>query len=191
MTIVPNPGDLTALVNLGPPGRGAAAAFWAQHYGQLREIAERMFAREGNHTLQPTALLHEAYARMIDRARVTEEGTRFFLACFATECRRILTDHAKARNAQKRGGRARRHSYSVVEPQLGVEEVPILDLNEAIESLARVSERAAKIVDLRVFAQMNVQECALALGCSASSVDRDWRFAKSWLRSELVGEKDA
>lgn len=186
-----DPSDLTSLVNTGTASRRSARdRCWERHYPDLRKLAAQVLSGERpHHTLQPTALVNEAYLRMVDRTRVTAEGTTFFKYCFATECRRILVDQAKARLAAKRGGKAVRHSLSDVDTRLGVDDVELLDLHEAIEALGKESARMAEVVDLRIFGGMTVPECAHALGVSTRTVDNDWAFARTWLQRQLAGGK--
>lgn len=178
--------DLTALVNGGAANREAACELWVSCYPVLRRLAARaMSAGDREHTLQPTALVNEAWLRMIDRERVTEEGTSFFRSCFATECRRILVEAARRRRAGKRGGHLVRHTLSDVDSRLGRDDVDLLDLHEAIEALGRLRPRLAQVVDLRIFGGLTVPEVARELAVAPSTVDKDWAFARSWLRRKV------
>jgi len=181
------PTDLTDLFNAGLPNRQAADELWQDHNDELRKLAGQVINREQHpHSLQATALVNEAYIRMIDRERVTDEGTAFFRLCFATECRRILVDHARKRKADKRGGGAVRHSLSEADARLGVNDVDVIDLHEAIEALGKQAPRKAQVVDMRVFGGMTVPQCALALGVASGTIDNDWAFARAWLRQQLA-----
>lgn len=155
------------------------------HYAEMRRVAGRIAAREGNAAPSPTELVHEAYLRLIDQSLVTQRGKSFFLGCFARECRRILVDHARARRVVRRGGRAGHETWKTA---LGVGEdgdFGLLELNEAVEALGKVNDRMAQIVDMRVFGGLTVRECADVLGIAERTVEKDWTFARTWLRKEL------
>ena len=167
---------------------GARTRFWSRGYSELRQVAAAALAQwNGRIGLTPTDVLHEAFVRLAGRDRVTDEGTRFFYASFATECRRLLVDHHRQRIADKRGGRMQRVSLN--SGILGDSNKPfdLIDLNDAIEVLAKLDPRAAQIVDLRVFGGMSMDECAAALGVSKRTAEYDWTNARSWLRDRLDG----
>jgi len=155
-------------------------------YDQLRALAGRYMKRERpDHTLQPTALVHEAYLRLIDGDRVDLNGKTHFFALAASQMRRILADHARARNAAKRGGKTRRVS---LHDGAGFKEDGVVDmlvLDEALERLGRESPRQSRVVELRYFGGLSVEETARTLGVSASTVKGDWRVARAWLAREL------
>ncbi|MBK8101209.1 MAG: hypothetical protein IPK26_29355 [Planctomycetes bacterium] len=156
------------------------------HHASLLMMAQRLHAREAaGHSLNPTALLNEAYARLCKQPKVGAKGTLFFKACFAQECRRILVEHARKKHALRRGGDRKRETLA---DKSGVGTASSLDLlvvNDLIEGLARHSERMARIVDMRVFSDLTVAECAEVLGVSTRTVDKDWKFARAWLRKEM------
>ncbi len=180
--------DLTTLVNDGVAARDAAHEVWAAHYPELRNVAGMLLAREQRaQTLQPTALVHEAWLRLIDQTRVTDEGTRFFRSCFASECRRILVDRARARLAGKRGGGAQHETLCDVSADLEFDAADLLALSDAIEALGQHKERLARVVDLRVFGGLTMAECAEQLGVTTRTIDTDWAFARAWLRKRLAG----
>lgn len=154
-------------------------------YDQLHSIAARIFRSErSDHTLQTTALVHEAYARLIDVDVEWKDRSHFF-ALAARMMRRILVDHANARAAAKRGGDARRlplEDVIVVSPELGEE---LLSLHEALEQLAERDKRKAEILELHYFGGLTYEEMGEVLKLSNSTLDREIRFAKAWLRAKL------
>jgi len=158
-------------------------------YDELRRLAASFMAREPvGHTLQPTALVHEAYLRLVDRTRTGFTGRTHFLAVSAQVMRRLLIDHARKRGAVKRGLGWRRvtlgpGSDASASAALGAED--LLSLDAALNKLAEFDERQAQIVTLRFFGGLNVEEVAEALGVSKRTVESDWRHARAWLRVEL------
>ena len=137
------------------------------------------------HSLQATALVNEAYLRLVDVHRIDWQDRVHFLAMAARLMRRILVDHARARNYRKRGGGAVR--VTLAESVVLIDEPPsdILALDDALQSLAVLDERKSRVVELRFFGGLSVEESAVALKVSPETVTRDWNFAKSWLRREL------
>lgn len=155
-------------------------------YDELKSLAARYMARERNdHTLQPTALVHEAYLRLADSDATVDRNRAQFFARAATIIRRVLIDHAKKRNAVKRGGNRNRvliegDFFSAPEQSLD-----ILTLNEKLDQLANIDPRMSRIVELRAFGGLTIAETADALDISTSTVERDWDFACSWLKKEI------
>jgi RNA polymerase sigma factor (TIGR02999 family) len=158
-------------------------------YDELRRLAGAYMAREHpGHTLQPTALVHEAYLRLVDQTRTGFKGRTHFLAVGAHVMRRLLIDHARRRGAAKRGLGWRRVTLDTGREAsraeaLGAEE--LLSLDAALDRLAELDEREARIVTLRFFAGLDVEEVAQAIGVSKRTVESDWRHARAWLRVEL------
>ena len=156
-------------------------------YDQLHRIAARIFRSERNdHTLQTTALVHEAYSRLIDVEVEWRDRSHFF-ALAARMMRRILVDHANARAAEKRGGKAKKlplDDVIVVSPELGED---VLNLHEALNQLAEQDSRKAEILELHYFGGLTYAEMGEVLGLSSSTLDRDMRFARAWLRTRLEG----
>lgn len=155
------------------------------HYVEMKDVARRIAAREPNAAPNPTELVHEAFIRLVDRTTVTARGTTFFVGCFARQCRRILVDHARARRAKHRGGDIPHERISSVHGADDRHEFDLLDLNDAIEVLIRMNERMGRIVEMRVFGGLGVQDCAEVLGVSTRTVDTDWAFARTWMRKQL------
>jgi RNA polymerase sigma-70 factor, ECF subfamily len=141
------------------------------------------------HSLQATALVNEAYVRLVDGKAVAWQDRAHFLAVAARVMRRILVDHARARHAQKRGGESARVSF---DDALVVTDEPrqdVVALDDALEALARFDERKSRVVELRFFGGLSVEETASVLNVSADTVMRDWRLSKAWLQRELRGEQ--
>ena len=156
-------------------------------YTELRRLAHRQMRHErGGHTLQTTAVVNEAYMRLIDLARVRWQDRAHFFAMSARLMRRILVDHARARNQLKRGGGAQQ--VTLDESLIGTA-VPmdLVALDDALQTLAKIDPRKSQVVELRMFGGLSVDESAAALQVSATTVMRDWRMAKAWLRRELQG----
>lgn len=181
-------GDITGLLAAWSAGRGGALDELMHHIHQeLRQIARVQLRRERDeHTLQPTALVNEAFLRLVKQDRVAWECRDQFYAVAATTMRRILVDYARRRHAEKRGGDPERVPWDEV--QLAIEPgVNLLDLESALSDLESLDARQARIVELRVFAGCTVDEAAQALDVSPATVKREWRAAQVWLRGELKG----
>jgi RNA polymerase sigma-70 factor (ECF subfamily) len=158
-------------------------------YDELRRLARGFMSRETpGHTLQPTALVHEAYLKLIDQTRVDWKGKTHFYAVGAKVMRRLLVDHARERGALKRGAGWRNVSLSEALDPLGGEVLDreqLLDLDSALEQLAEIDEREARVVTLRFFGGLTVEQVAEVLGMSKRTVENDWRHAQAWLRLRL------
>ncbi|MEM1011218.1 MAG: ECF-type sigma factor [Planctomycetota bacterium] len=164
---------------------------------KVREIASRLMRRErGDHTLQTTALVNEAFLKLHGDRKTQWRPTVQFYSAAAEAMRRVLVDHARSRLAEKRGGQtddggrrvSRRVSLDVAELASGDDPAAVLDVEEAIESLANVDADAAQVVRLRVYAGMSVAEVATALATSERTVAREWSFAKAWLYERLSND---
>lgn len=159
-------------------------------YQELRKIASRYLRRErGSHTLQTTALVHEAYLRMVGGSHAAWQDRTHFFAVAATVMRRILVDHARSRGAGKRGGRQVRVEWkdalAFVEGRLD----EVLAVDEALSRLSRWDARQGQVVELRFFGGLTEAEIADLLGLSLRTVKRDWSLARAWLRAELEGDR--
>jgi RNA polymerase sigma-70 factor, ECF subfamily len=144
-----------------------------------------MAGERGGHSLQATALVNEAYLRLVDGKAVEWHARAHFLAVSARVMRRILVDHARARNYQKRGGGSPRVTF---DEELAVTSEPREDLvaiDDALEALAKFDERKSRVIELRFFGGLSVEETAAVLKVSPDTVMRDWRLAKVWLRREM------
>ena len=193
--IPPDQPQVTALLHAWSGGdRAALDALLPIVYDELRRQARGALAREGvGHTLQPTALVHEAYLRLVDQTHARWEGRTQFFAVAAQLMRRVLVDRARRRHAAKRGGGAR-HLTLADADAAGVAAdaeheggVDVLALDEALTRLATLDPERARLVELRYFAGMSIPEAAAALGVSPATVGRQWAVARLWLRRELGG----
>jgi RNA polymerase sigma-70 factor (ECF subfamily) len=179
---------VTALLSEGPFEEGSpnAAKLAELVYDDLRAVAHRYFRHERpGHTLQPTAVVHEAYMRLVDASRIEWQGRTHFIAVGAKVMRRVLVDYARARNRERRGGGQKPVALENAVAPLGLEDVDGIALNEALERLAQLDPRQARIVELRFFGGMTVEDVARTLDVSKRTVEGDWTHAKAWLRSEL------
>lgn len=158
-------------------------------YAELRRQAARLLRRERrDHTLQPTALVHETYLRLIEQRAADWKNRAQFFAVAATAMRRILVDHARRHGARKRGGSWDRISFDETRGAWpGPPDVEILALEEALEELAVLDPAKVRLVELRFFAGLSLEETAAVLGVSESTVTRDWRLARAWLFRRLGG----
>jgi len=179
--------DVTqALHRLSAGDRDALDRLLPAIYGQLREQAARALRRERpDHTLTPTALVHEAYLKLVRLERVAWQDRAHFFGASANEMRRILVSHARHRRAGKRGGGV--EPVTLENALAAAQERPeeLVALDEALERLAGLDPRQVRIVECRFFAGMNVEETAEALGLSPATVKRDWTAARAWLNREL------
>jgi RNA polymerase sigma factor (TIGR02999 family) len=158
-------------------------------YDELRDLARRYMSRERrDHTLQPTALVHEAYLKLVDQTRVSWQGRTHFLAVGAQLMRRILIDHARGHRRAKRGGDWLRVTFLdglLPTPEGDLSAEQLMDLDRALEELAAVDERQARIVELRFFGGLNVAEVAATLGVSKRTIETDWSRARDWLKQHF------
>lgn len=169
-------GDGTALADLLPIV-----------YDELRRLAAGLMARERTaHTLQPTALAHEAYLRLVDESRLRWQGRPQFFALVAQAMRRILVEHARARGRTKRGGDRSRVELPDAPARVEPGTLDVLDLDDALLELAAVDPRGATVVELRYFGGMTAADAAAALGISTRSVEDDWHMARAWLKARLA-----
>lgn len=168
-------------------GGDAPARLMPFVYDELRQQARRFLSRErAAHTLQPTALVHEAYLRLVDQTSVSWQNRAHFYGVASSMMRRVLVDHARAHAADKRGG-AEAVRLSVDDVQIPLEEraASFVALDEALEKLAGFDERKAKIVEMRFFGGLTEDEIAEVLGVSTRTILRDWKTARLWLFREL------
>ena len=158
-------------------------------YTELHRMARYYMAKERRgHSLQPTALVNEAYLRLVDLNRIEWQDRAHFFAMAARTMRRILVDHARARNNDKRGGGAPRVPLELALEISLAPERHLVELDDALRRLEAVHPRKAQVVELRFFTGLSLEETAAALRISVDTVKRDWRFAKLWLLQDLVGE---
>ncbi|HEX5108767.1 MAG TPA: sigma-70 family RNA polymerase sigma factor [Vicinamibacterales bacterium] len=156
-------------------------------HGELLALARRHMARErAHHTLQATALVNEAFLRMVDMRRVEWRDRAHFFAVAARVMRHVLVDLARSKQFQKRGGRAVHVSLDDAGPLAAASGYDVVGLNDALDSLAEVDPRRGKVVELRIFGGLTIEETAATLNVSTDTVTRDWRLAKAWLGRELA-----
>jgi RNA polymerase sigma factor (TIGR02999 family) len=157
-------------------------------YAELHRLATHYISQEATgHTLQPTALVHEAYLRLIDQRRVDWRNRAQFVGLAANMMRRILVNHARDRSARKRGGGAQPVSLSLVESPSGRPDVELIALDEALERLAAADPRKARVVELKFFGGLTIEEIAEVLQISGATVEREWSFARAWLYDAIEG----
>jgi RNA polymerase sigma factor (TIGR02999 family) len=192
---LPDSTDITGLLKAwGQGDQVALEQLTPLVYAQLRAQARRYMRNERSGvTLQSTALVHETYLRLIDARDVDWRDRVHFFALSAQLMRRILVDAARARAAAKRGGRAARVEHaSAVDldqiPTVDLSAALLCELDDALEDLTRIDPRRAKVIELRLFGGLSVEETAEALEVSPQTVMRDWRLARAWLGRELRGE---
>lgn len=155
-------------------------------YEELRRLARTFLARErGGHTLQPTALVNEAYLRLVDQRSVNWQNRAHFYGIASSMMRRVLIDHARAHATEKRGGAAIHLSLDDVQVPIELRASGLLALDEALERLAAMDERKCKVVEMRFFGGLNDEEIAEVLGVTTRTVLRDWKTARLWLYREL------
>lgn len=155
-------------------------------YAELRRVAQRYLARERpGHTLQATALVHEVYLRLVPQAEATWEDRGKFVGIAAHVMRQVLVEHARSRRRLKRGGEAERLPLEGDVAAIQADADRWDDLDRALNRLAALDARQAKVVELRYFGGMTVEEAARVLGVSEKTVKRDWSVARAWLRREL------
>jgi len=159
-------------------------------YDELRRQAARYLRRERvGHTLQTTALIHEAYIRLVDQRNVQWQNRAHFFGIAAQLMRRILVDHARTKKRAKRGGSDVRVSLAEATLVTKSKDLDVVALDEALERLADIDEQQARIVELRFFSGLTVEETAEVLSISPATVKRDWSMAKAWLHREISNEQ--
>ena len=184
----PSSQNVTALLHeWGRGDRGALDRLMPVIYDELRHQAARYLRQERpGHTLQTTALIHEAYLRLVDQKNVSWQNRAHFFAIAAQLMRRILVDHARQRQAAKRGGAALRLTLDEAMALSEEPDVNLVALDEALNRLAVIDPQQSRVVELRFFSGLSVEETAEALRISPRTVKRDWNVAKAWLRREIT-----
>jgi len=183
----PRPAAVTDLLNAASRGEPLAAEqLMPLVYAQLRALAQSyMRGERRDHTLQATALVHEAYLRLVQNESIDWKGRGHFSVAAAEAMRRVLIDHARQRGAVKRGGSWNNVTLNLSDLAAGKGLNELLEVNDAIDQLTAMDPRTAQVVRLRFFAGLSVDETALVMGLSARSVDREWQYARAWLRKRL------
>lgn len=181
--------DVTGVLRAADAGDAAAAErLLPLVYEDLRALAQAHMADERrDHTLQATALVHEAYVRLIDQTRASYRDRNHFFAVAATTIRRILVDHARGKGRLKRGAGRERVGLDPAVEWSGTREMDLLALDEALGRLSALHERQGRVVELRFFGGLTIAETAEVLGVGTTTVEEDWTVARAWLRRELEG----
>ena len=187
----PSSEEVTQLLVAWSKGnKGALDQLMPMVYRELHRLARRRLDRENDgHTLQTTALVNEAYIRMVGQNKAQWQNRAHFFAIAAQMMRRILVDYARSRHYAKRGGGAPQVSFDEMLAAPGGRAADVVALDEALTTLAEFDERKSKMVELRFFGGLSIEETAEVLGVSPGTVRRDWTLAKAWLQSEI--QKDA
>ena len=175
------------LIDWGEGDQAALERLMPLVYSELRRLAGNYLRRErAEHTLQPTALVNEAYLKLVDQRNARWQNRAHFFGIAAQLMRRILVDHARQRQAVKRGGMdQQRLSITSAEAVVKQPEIDLLALNEALDELARMDPQHSRIVELKFFGGLSIEETAEVLGISHATVERDWKLARAWLRRQL------
>jgi RNA polymerase sigma-70 factor, ECF subfamily len=190
--VIGSPKQVTALLRAWSDGNeGALEQLLPLVEDELRRLARIYMAKERRgHTLQTTALVNEAFVRLVDTRGLRWQDRSHFLGISARLMRRVLVDHARARGYQKRGGGAQRVTLTDALAIASEPSLNLIDLDRALEGLAVVDARKARVVELRFFGGLSVQETSDVLHVSNDTIKRDWRLAKLWLLRELEGKRD-
>ena len=175
------------LVDWGKGDQAALEKLMPLVYDELRRLASNYLRRErATHTLQPTALVNEAYLKLVDQRNAKWQNRAHFFGISAQLMRRILVDHARQHRAVKRGGsNQQRLSITSAERVVKQPEIDLLALNEALDELTEMDPQQARIVELKFFGGLSIDETAEVLGISHATVERDWKMARAWLRRQL------
>jgi RNA polymerase sigma factor (TIGR02999 family) len=184
----PSPGAITDLLHAWSQGSDDARdRLIPLVYQELHRRASRQLRQERqDHTLEPGALVNEAYLRLVDQTRVAWQDRSHFFAVASEMMRRVLVDHARGRSAQKRGGNRQKVALDDALAWCEQQDVDVVALDEALTELAALDSRQARIVDLRFFGGLSIEETAEALGLSPATVKRDWRLARAWLKRRMA-----
>ena len=181
-----DPAEVTALLGEIRAGEDGASGKLAELvYRELRGLARAMMSENAaGHTLQPTALVHEAWLKLVGHLGAVQDRPHFF-AIAATAMRQVLADHARAQQRLKRGGEARRITFSEGDIVDARADFDLLEFSDALEKLAQISERQARVVELRLLGSLSIKETARFLGVSDRTVKTDWQMARAWLLREM------
>lgn len=190
LTMSDEPVNVTQLLRAAASGeRRDLDALMGAIYNDLRRLAvSHMRSERDDHTLQPTAVVHEAYLKLVDQRTTDWKDRAHFFAVASRIIRRLLVDHAREREAAKRGGGARRIGLDDADLTAAMPDAQLVALDEALTELAALNDRQAQIVELRFFGGLTIDEIAEALGIGKRSVDRDWQIARAWLYCRLTAD---
>ena len=175
------------LIDWGKGDQAALDRLMPLVYSELRRLASNYLRRErAEHTLQPTALVNEAYLKLVDQRNARWQNRAHFFGIAAQLMRRILVDHARQRQAVKRGGQdQQRLSITSAETVIKQPQIDLLALNEAMDELAQLDPQQSRIVELKFFGGLSIEEIAEVLSIGHATVERDWKMARAWLRKQL------
>src|SRR5262249_32499212 len=189
MSAIPTQADVTQLlINWSNGDKESLEKLIPLVYGELRRLADRYVRRERQgHTLQSTALVHEAWMKLIDQRNVHWQNRAHFFGVAAQMIRRILVDYARNRHAEKRGGHAFKLSLDDAIEVPKQRDLDLVALDDALDGLSKVDAQQGRIVELRFFAGLSIEETAEVLRISPATVKRDWVSAKAWLYREMAG----
>ncbi|HEY6328887.1 MAG TPA: sigma-70 family RNA polymerase sigma factor [Blastocatellia bacterium] len=186
----PVEGITQLLVRWGAGDKAALDELMPLVYGELRRLAVSHLRREAQwNTMQPTALVHEAYIKLVDQQSTTWRARAQFYGLATRLMRNILVDNARRAMSQKRGGIRNRLPLSAAEQTSSMPDLNLIELDDALNELAALRPRHAKIVELRFFGGLTLQETAEVMEISQSTVEREWQFAKAWLKREITGNR--
>ena len=185
----PNEQATRLLVDWSNGDRDAAARLMPLVYDELRRLARGYLRRErGDHTLQATGLVHEAYLRLVDQKTTTWKNRAHFFAAAAQLMRRILVDHARRHRSEKRGGDRTKVEFDEALMPSESRSLDVIALDDALQDLAQLNAQHSQIVELRFFGGMSIEEVAEVLDVSPRTVQREWRMARAWLRRQIFPE---
>jgi len=174
------------LIDLSNGDRNAVDILLPVIYDELRKLAANYLRRERpDHTLQPTALVHEAYLRLVDQTRVNWQNRAHFFGVAAQIMRRLLVDHARRHNAEKRGQNFQKISLDENVDRAVERSTRMIALDDALTALAEADEQKARVVELRYFGGLSIEETARVMGVTPTTIKRHWRFAKAWLHGAM------
>ena len=177
------------LIDWSNGNRDAAAGLMPLVYDELRRLARGYLQRErGDHTLQATGLVHEAYLRLVDQKTTTWQNRAHFFGVAAQLMRRILVDHARRHRTAKRGGDATKVEFDEALAPSASRSLDVIALDDALQDLAKLNLQHSQIVELRFFGGMTTEEVAEVLDVSPRTIQREWRMARAWLRRQIFAD---
>ena len=186
---IPSQEATRLLIDWSNGNREAAAGLMPLVYDELRGLARGYLQRERpDHTLQATALVHEAYLRLVDQKTTTWRNRAHFFGVAAQLMRRILVDHARRHRREKRGGALEKIEFDEALAPAVSRNLDVIALDDALQDLTKLNPQHARIVELRFFGGLTIEEVAEVLDLSQRTVEREWRMARAWLRREIFGE---
>ncbi len=190
LPLVPNPQATQLLIDWSNGSQDAADSLMPLVYDELRRLARSYLQRERpDHTLQATGLVHEAYLRLVDQTGITWQNRAHFLGVAAHQMRRILVDHARRHQAEKRGGELVKVEFDEAIAPAAARSVDLVALDDALQDLARLNPQHSQIIELRFFGGLTFEEVAEVIDVSSRTARREWRAARAWLRRVVFPEE--